>query len=184
MDETRGGRLRALPRRGVDERASPPHEARQQFVLLVAVVDTLDAQEDVRPIESRDQHLRLAQAEQRRDVVADLESRRRRKRRDRRTAGAAVTAPARRGGVGQAAVIRPEVVPPLRHAVRLVDDESRDIERAQHLQKLLRCEALGRDIEQTQRAAPCRGDDMPRSSDDNIECSAPERMPRRFSSST
>ena len=54
--------------------------------------------------------------------------------------------PARR--VGEAEVVRAEVVAPLRDAVRLVDDEQADAGGAQRLGEARRREALGRDVEQ------------------------------------
>ena len=58
--------------------------------------------------------------------------------------------PARR--VGEPEVVRPEVVPPLGHAVRLVDHEQADVGAAQALEEAGRGEALRRDVEQPQVA--------------------------------
>ena len=51
-------------------------------------------------------------------------------------------------GVGEPEVVGPEVVPPLRDAVRLVDHEQADVGAAQALEEARRGEALGRDVEQ------------------------------------
>ena len=55
-------------------------------------------------------------------------------------------------GVGEAEVVGPEVVPPLRDAVRLVDDEQPDPRLPDPLEEPGRGEALGRDVEQPQLA--------------------------------
>ena len=49
---------------------------RQPRSLLFFVLDPFDAKVDVRSIESGDEHLRLLEAEERDDVVADLGRRR------------------------------------------------------------------------------------------------------------
>ena len=54
--------------------------------------------------------------------------------------------PARR--VGEPEVVGPEVVPPLRDAVRLVDHEQADPRLPDALEEAGRGEALGRDVEQ------------------------------------
>ena len=59
--------------------------------------------------------------------------------------------PARR--VGEPEVVGPEVVAPLRDAVRLVDHEQPDLRAAQALEEAGRGEALGRDVEQPHVAA-------------------------------
>ena len=51
---------------------------------------------------------------------------------------------------GQLQVLRPEVVPPLRDAMCLVDGEQRDLRAAQQIQHSLGHQALGRYIEQVQ----------------------------------
>ena len=79
--------------------------------------------------------------EPRDDVVGHLRRGRRRRGDDRLGAE-----PARR--VGQPEVVRPEVVPPLRHAVRLVDHEQADLRLADPLEEAGRGEPLGRDVEQ------------------------------------
>ena len=59
-------------------------------------------------------------------------------------------APSVARGVGEAEVVGPEVVPPLRDAVRLVDHEQADAHLAHALEEAGRGEALGRHVEQAQ----------------------------------
>ena len=82
-----------------------------------------DAEREVRPVEARRDVHRLAQPEARHDVPRHLGRRGGRGGQDRLRAE-----PARR--VGEPEVLRPEVVPPLRDAVRLVDHEEADLARA------------------------------------------------------
>ena len=89
--------------------------------------------------------------EQRDDVVPHLRRRGRGERGHGRPPGQAVTPPAGSGGVLEAAVVRPEVVAPLRHAVRFVDDEPRDRHVAQGADEVRRGEALRRDVQQPAR---------------------------------
>ena len=88
---------------------------------------------------------RVAQPEALGDVVGDLRRGGRRRGDDRLG-----LQPARR--VGEAEVVGPEVVAPLRDAVRLVDDEQADLDVLHRLQERRRGEALGRDVEQAQLA--------------------------------
>ena len=104
-----------------------------------------DAEGEVRPVEARRHADGVAQPEAHRDVVGDLRRSCRRRRDDRLG-----LQPAR--GVGEAEVVGPEVVPPLRDAVRLVDDEEPDLRRAHRLEERRRGEALGRDVQQPQLA--------------------------------
>ena len=100
-----------------------------------------DRERQVRPVEpGRDAH-GIAQPEPLHDVRRDLRRRRRGRRRDRLRAE-----PARR--VGEPEVVRPEVVPPLGDAVRLVDHEQPDVRVADPLQEARRGEPLRRDVEQ------------------------------------
>ncbi len=101
----------------------------------------------VRPVEAGRDADRLAQAQAPLDVGGDL-----RRRRGRRGDDRLCAEPAR--GVRQAEVVGPEVVPPLRDAVRLVDDEEADRHLAQRLEEAGRGEALRRDVEQPQLARP------------------------------
>ena len=88
---------------------------------------------------------RVAQAEPRDDVVRDLRRGGRGRRDDRLRAE-----PAR--GIGEPEVVRPEVVAPLRDAVRLVDDEQPDPRLPDPLQEAGRGEALRRHVEQPRAA--------------------------------
>ena len=76
-----GGALGALARRGVDEGPPAPDELRQERPLLELAGDAAHVEEDVGPVEPGDEDLRLCEAEQRHDVVADLRRRRGRERR-------------------------------------------------------------------------------------------------------
>ena len=80
-----------------------------------------------------------------------------------------------RRGRAQPPVVGPEVVAPLRDAVRLVDDEARDVELAEQPQELIGCEPFGRDVQQPQRVPP-RGAQHARAGcrPSSIECSAPD----------
>ena len=96
-------------------------------------------------IEARGDAHRVAQPQARDDVGGDL-----RRRRGGRGDERLRAQPARR--VGEAEVVRAEVVAPLRDAVRLVDDEQPDVRRAQRLGEARRREALRGDVEQAHLA--------------------------------
>ncbi len=96
-------------------------------------------------VEARRDADRLAQPEARDDVVRHLRRGGRGRGDDRPGAE-----PAR--GVGQAEVVGPEVVPPLRDAVRLVDDEQADPRLPDPLQEAGRREPLRRHVEQPRAA--------------------------------
>ena len=87
----------------------------------------------------------LAQPQARDDVRRDLRGRRGGRGHERPRAQ-----PARR--VGEAEVVRAEVVAPLRDAVRLVDDEQPHVRGLERLGEARRGEALGRDVEQAHLA--------------------------------
>ena len=70
-------------------------------------------------------------------------------------------------GVGEPEVVGPEVVAPLRDAVRLVDDEEPDLRLPDPLEEAGRGEALGRDVEQPRAPGRPRG-----------------RAPRRFAAAS
>ena len=79
------------------------------------------------------------------------------------TAGVAVAveatiarAPSQRAASAEAEVVGPEVVAPLRHAVRLVDDEQARRAPRGSARGSRRAEALGRDVEQAQLAGGAR----------------------------
>ena len=94
--------------------------------------------------------MRLLEAEERDDVVADFGRRSRGKGGDRRPVPRAIARVAPRGGVSQTPVIRAEIVTPLRNAVRLVDDEPRDRQLDEEPQKLIGRKPFGRHIQQPQ----------------------------------
>ena len=118
-----GRAFRLFPCGGIDERASAGDQLRQDLVLLPFTRDRTHAQLDIGTVESGHNDTRRREPQQVDDVVADFGCGRRGKRRNGRTAGLAVAAAARGGRRPEPPVIRPEVVPPLRDAVRLVDDE-------------------------------------------------------------
>ena len=98
----------------------------------------LEAQ--VRSREAGDRDVRIAHAELARDVGAHLGRRRRGEREDRRR-------PSRLRDRAEREVVGAEVVPPLAHAVRLVDDEQADGAREQPLEEVAVLEPLGREVE-------------------------------------
>lgn len=110
---------------------------------------------DVRPVEARHEYARVVERETVNDFVARdrIGSRRQRDARDRREALVQHR---------QLDVFRTEVVPPLRHAVRLVDREQPDLRAFEQLEKTPRHQPFGRDIQQidlafAQRALGRRG---------------------------
>ena len=127
-----------------------PDETRQHRVLLVVAGHGTHAQVDVGPVETRYDNPRARKAEQFDDVVADLGRGGRGEGRERRSTRLPVCASARAGRVSQKPVVGPEVVTPLRDAMRLVDDEPRDRHVAEDAHEGIRREALGRDIQQAQ----------------------------------
>ena len=108
-----------------------------------------DGEREVRAVEAGRHAHRVAQPQAADDVGRHLRRGRGRRREDRLR-----TEPAR--GVGQAEVVGPEVVPPLGHAVRLVDHEQPDPRSPDPLEEARRREALRGDVEQPQLAAPRR----------------------------
>ena len=84
--------------------------------------------------------MRIDHAELARDVVAHFGGRRRREREDRRTAE-----PLDHGAERE--IVGTEVVAPLAHAVRFVDDEQAHGAREQPLEEVTILESLGREIE-------------------------------------
>src|SRR5207249_4308861 len=95
---------------------------------------------------------RVAQTEARGDVVTDA----------RRCGGGERTdgrAAARLDGLTDAPVVGPEIVPPARDAVRLVDDETTDVEPSQRVDEAGRADALGREVEEAQLSRTCASGD-------------------------
>ena len=114
-----------------------------------------------------------------------------------RTSGVAVAVNAAIGGrrparslawhsaaAAQTPIIGTEIVAPLGDAVRLVDHEPRDRQLVEQPQELIRRESFRRHIQQPQAAGARGAQHVYRPSVVSIECSAPDRIPRRFSSST
>ena len=100
-----------------------------------------DAVADVRPVEARDELLRRSSAS--RSTIS------------RRVGASAVAVSAMRGTFGkrscstvELAVFGPEIVAPLRDAVRLVDREQRDLAAREHVEAALGQQPLGRDVQQ------------------------------------
>ena len=122
-------------------------------MLLVLVLDPLDPEMDVWPIEAGDDQLWRFEPQQCDDVVTHLRCRGCGEGRHRRTGPAAGRPAAGRGGA-QAPVVRTEVVSPLGHAVRLVYDEACDLELAKQSHERRRCESLRGHIEQAQLSRP------------------------------
>ena len=144
VGEPRGQPVALRPRAGVHDRR-PGRRIRQDgpdaAVRALLRRRRHDGERQVRAVEpGRDAH-RIAQAEATDDVAGDLRRGGRRRGHDR-------LRPEPAGGVGEAEVVGPEVVPPLRHAVRLVDDEQADLGLPDPVEKAGRGEALGRDVEQ------------------------------------
>ena len=142
--QRRGRLFRVTARRRIDERSMIPDETRQHRVLLVVAGHGTHAQVDVGPVETRYDNPRARKAEQFDEVVADLGRGGRGEGRERRSTRLPVCASARAGRVSQKPVVGPEVVTPLRDAMRLVDDEPRDRHVAEDADEGIRREALGR----------------------------------------
>jgi len=140
------GLLRLRPRQAVDDaglarvpRADEIEELRARVLLF----DDLVA--DVRPVETGDENARVAELQARDDFAPRrfVCGRGERDARNRRVA---------LGEQGEFDVLRPEIVPPLRHAVGLVDGEERE-PRALEQTEEARCrKALRRDVEQVEPA--------------------------------
>ena len=107
-----------------------------------------DGEAEVRAVEARRHHHRVAKPQAPGDIPRDLWRRGGRRGEDR-------LRPKPAGGVGQTEVVGPEVMPPLRHAVRLVDDEQPDVDVAHRLEEAGGREALRRDVQQAH--LPSRG---------------------------
>ena len=144
LGDAQGGSLQG----DVDDRragralAQPLH---QQPVAL-AVGDRRQQQSQVGPVEAGHDCVRLLDPEPRSNVGNDG---RRGGRGQRQHALGAELA----GSLGELEVVGPEVVAPLRDAVRLVDREERDSSARELREEALVVEALGCDVEELQRAA-------------------------------
>ena len=120
LHEELGCLLHGCPRQAVhDARVSGVLGAQQREQLLQRLLLGLDAVLDIGPVEARHELFRLREVEALGDLLARGVGRRRRER-DARNAGPALVQHR------QLQVVGPEVVTPLRDAVRLVDREQRD----------------------------------------------------------
>ena len=70
-----------------------------------------------------------------------------------------IGAAAKAGAGRETSIVWTEVVTPLRDAMRLVDDKSRDRDVGQQLRTCIGCESLRRHVAQSQGPAPCGLDD-------------------------
>ena len=129
------------PAGGVAPGGALAHEA-QKAALLVARLGALDAEVEVRPVEPRDEHVGVAQAQRLDDVGAHVAGGGGGERGDGRPFGQAGDE------LGDPQVAGAEVLPPLRHAVRLVHRHERDGHALHELLQARRVEPLGGDIEQ------------------------------------
>ena len=145
-----GELLRLAPRRDVDDpgRGRPLDQLQQRPPLALRAllaVEALDREPQVRPVEPADQELRVPQPQPRDDLVAHGRRRRRRQRQHGRAAQ-------RLDRRAQPQVLGPEVVPPLTHAVRLVDHEQRDVGHGELVEHVAPRELLGRQEQELQRS--------------------------------
>ena len=111
-------------------------------------------EKQIGPVERAHEHARACAMKQ---PLDDIAARRRvggRRHRDRLR-----TSPSVCGDFAQAQILGAEIVAPLRDAMGLVDREQIDREPAQHFQRVVAHQPLGRDIEQTQRAILERAED-------------------------
>ena len=109
-------------------------------------------EKQIRPVETAHEHAGFSMKQ----ALDDIPARRRvgsRRHRDRLGTSQGL------GDFAQAQVLGAEIVAPLRDAMGLVDREQIDREPAQHFQRVVARQALGRDIEQTQRAIFQRAED-------------------------
>ena len=148
--QPRGQLIHAPSRQTIDDSGAALARLGQKFV-VGALILRPDPVEEVGAIEAGEVDRGLAQRQLRDDVGANPRSRRRREREDRNLG---VPTPQRR----ELPVIRPEIMPPFRDAMRLVDDERIDAApRAEPCQRtfeeLAKHEPLRRQIDQLVVAA-------------------------------
>ena len=146
-----GGFLDLASRQAIDDagvaRVLAREEAPQVLASLVAVADRVA---DVRAIETAAIHARVGQ----RQLADDVALRRRvggRGQRDARHPGVALAKHR------QLPILLAEIMPPLRHAMRLVYRKQRNIARFEPLERARLQQPLRGDIEQIERAAFSRG---------------------------
>ena len=134
--------LRFLDRRDVDD-AAPRRvveDALELHVLHLLVHRAANLEAQIRTREAGDRDVRIAHAELARDVLANDVRGRGGERENRRPAEPL-------GDRAEHEIVGTEVVSPLAHAVRLVDDEEADLAREQPLEEVAILEALRREIE-------------------------------------
>ncbi len=96
-------------------------------------------------MEAGDEHRRVLHSQRAQDVGPGAPIRGRRQR-DARDAGKAI------GEARERAVLRTELMAPLRHAMRLVDREQRERDAREPVERAVAEQAFGRDIQQVERA--------------------------------
>ena len=145
-----GGLVDALAGRAIDDARLAAQIAREQREKLTTrLVLHHDRIADVGPVEARHELARILEGEPLADLLARL----------RIGGGGERDARHRREALvqdRQPEVLGPEVVPPLRHAMRLVDREERDAARFEQLETPIGEQPLGRDVEQIELAGPHR----------------------------
>ena len=148
-----GGVLDLGAREAIDDAARSlvaGEEAQQLLARLVALNDFVG---NVRPVERGGKDLRAAQAQLVDDVFAGVGVGGRGQR-DSRHAGE------QRCELAERAIFRPEVVPPLGDAVRLVDGEQRDPRPPDHFLETRRDDPFGGDVEEIEVAIEDRAADV------------------------
>ena len=144
--EPRGGLVDLAPREAVDDagvaRMLVAKEMQQLGARIVLVDDRVA---DVRAVEARDEHPRIRESQARSDLGARLRVGGGGQRDSRNVR---VTLVQQR----QLQVLGPEIVAPLRYAVRLVDGEQRDLRAVEQIEAARRGQAFGRHVEQVELA--------------------------------
>ena len=132
--------LRLLPGEAVDDGRIPPTPLQQHVQLPLDVVLRPHRVAQVRAVEARHEHLGPLEVELLHDVPPHPLRRRRRQRQQRRPREHVAKLP-------QVAVVRPELVPPLGDAMRLVDGDQAHPQPAQEPAKPLDGQPLRRDVQ-------------------------------------
>ncbi|OQC63121.1 MAG: hypothetical protein BWX50_01613 [Euryarchaeota archaeon ADurb.Bin009] len=139
--ETGRERLGPIPRRGIDDTGAGLSVLQAGAELCIRVFSLGDdGIPEVLPVEAPDVDRRVCEIELPRDIVADVR-RRGRRQGDRRHAGETLLEDRKRP------VLRPELVPPHRYAVRLVDRYQRDGEGCDESEEVVADRLLRRDVE-------------------------------------